>query len=76
MKTIPEILKAAGGARSIHEASVAEAGADNAIKTDAVYKWSTIGIPDRHWPLIMRLSGASADEMLSANVAARTKGAA
>ena len=65
MRTISEIIKAAGGARAIHEAS------GGTFKTDAVYKWSEIGIPDRHWPLLIELAGATPDELFEANRAAR-----
>lgn len=64
--TIPEIIDRAGGAITIAKES------DSGISADAVYKWPKIGIPDRHWPLVMRLSGVSADEMLAANVEARS----
>lgn len=64
--TIPEIVKRAGGAVTIEAESLGE------LTAGAVYKWTKIGIPDRHWPLIMRLSRATADELLAANIAART----
>lgn len=68
---IKAIIADCGGVSAIHKASAAQVGEADAIKRDAVYKWPTIGIPDRHWPLVMGLSGATADEMLAANVAAR-----
>lgn len=68
--TIAVIIKRAGGAVAIASETKGE------LSADAVYKWPKIGIPDRHWPLVMRLSGASADEMLAANVAARSPEAA
>lgn len=64
--TVADIIKRAGGAPAIETAS------DGEVKAGAVYKWPKIGVPDRHWPLLMRLSGASADELLTANIAART----
>lgn len=69
VKTVRDIIKAAGGPAAIAEASEAT---DGRVSIEAVYKWPTIGIPDRHWPLIMPLAGATADEMLAANVAARS----
>jgi len=66
MRTISELIKAAGGPAKIAD-SVPEA-----ITVDAVYKWQRIGIPDRYWPVVMRLANASADEMLAANVTARS----
>jgi len=65
MRTISEIIKAAGGARTIHEAS------GGAFKTDAVYKWHEIGVPDRHWPLLMTLTDATPEELFEANIKAR-----
>lgn len=65
VKTVPDIIKDAGGPAAIAAAS------DGTLTIDAVYKWPGIGIPDRHWTLVMPLSGATADEMLAANVAAR-----
>lgn len=65
MRSISEIIKAAGGAGAISAAS------QGAVTTEAVYKWPKIGIPDRHWPLVMPLSGATAEELLQANIAAR-----
>lgn len=66
-RSIPEIIKAAGGAPRIAEAS------GGGIKVDAVYKWPKIGIPDRHWPTIMPLAAATAEEMHAANLVARTQ---
>ena len=65
MRTLPEIIKAAGGARQISAAS------NGALTPDAVYKWPVIGIPDRHWPMLMRLTKVSVDELFAANLAAR-----
>lgn len=65
-KTVRKIIEDAGGPAAIAAAS------DGTVKIDAIYKWPQIGIPDRHWPLVMPLAGASADEMLAANVAARS----
>jgi hypothetical protein len=68
-KTVRDIIKAAGGPVAIASASEAT---DSKISVEAVYKWPAIGIPDRHWPLIMPLANATADEMLAANIAARS----
>ncbi len=65
-RTIVEIIKSAGGAAAIAAAS------DGAFKVDAVYKWPDIGIPDRHWPLIISLAGSNPQELYAANVAARS----
>lgn len=63
--TIPDLIKRAGGATAIQRGSRGE------VSAAAVYKWPKIGIPDRHWPLIISLTGATADELLSANQIAR-----
>lgn len=65
LRSIPDIIKAAGGPAAI------SAAANGEITTDAVYKWPKIGIPDRHWPIVMPLANATAAEMLAANVAVR-----
>lgn len=66
MRTVAQIIKDAGGAGAIAEAS------NGTVKKDAVYKWPVIGIQDRHWPLLMSLTQVTADELLAANLAART----
>lgn len=65
MRTIQQIIKDSGGARFVAESS------NGSFKTDAVWKWQQNGIPDPHWPLIIRLSGATPDELYAANCAAR-----
>ena len=65
MRTINEIIVAAGGARAIESAS------GGSVKRDAVYKWPGIGIPDRHWELIIPLAETSPAELYAANLAAR-----
>jgi hypothetical protein len=73
MRTIEEIIKAAGGARLISEASgpVNDAG-KRPLTYDAVYKWVGNGIPDRHWPLVISLTETSPDELFAANMKARS----
>lgn len=66
MRTIAEIIKDAGGARKIQEAS------GGTFTSDAVYKWHEIGIPDRHWPLLVDLAQATPDELFEANIKARS----
>lgn len=70
MRTIADIIKDAGGAVSIAEASRGR------ITAQAIYKWPKIGIPDRHWPIVLPLAKATAEEMLAANLLARERGAA
>lgn len=64
--TVKEILDAAGGPGKIAEASA------GAVSVEAVYKWPKIGIPDRHWSILMGLCDVTADELYAANVAARS----
>jgi hypothetical protein len=66
MRSLVEIIEAAGGAKSI------EAATSGTIKRDAVYKWPQIGIPDRHWEVIIPLAGSSAEELYQANRIARS----
>ena len=70
--TVEEIIKAAGngtsmssGAQAICETS------DIDISPAAIYKWPKIGIPDRYWPVIIKLTGATPDDLYQANVEAR-----
>jgi hypothetical protein len=63
--TIEEIIKAAGGAKAIADASA------GTIKRDAVYKWAAIGIPDRHWPILILLAGVTPQQLFDANLLAR-----
>jgi hypothetical protein len=72
MRTIEEIITAAGGARAISEASgPADDAGKRPLTYDAVYKWSKIGVPDRHWPLLISMAKASPDELFEANKLAR-----
>lgn len=70
MRTIPQIIEASGGAKAI------QAESNGAFSVDAVYKWPTIGIPDRHWPLLIKLAGATPEELFKANAVARQETAA
>lgn len=70
MRTIDQIIADAGGAKAI------QAACNDAFKADAVYKWPTIGVPDRHWPILITLAGATPDELFEANRLARQGAAA
>jgi hypothetical protein len=65
---IAEIIKDAGGAtalgRAFHAAGVK-------LGRDAIYKWVSTGIPDRHWPTLIALSGHPAEVIYRANCHAR-----
>lgn len=63
--TIAQIIEMAGGAVAVAAAS------DGAFKKDAVYKWPTIGVPDRHWHILTERAGVTPDQIYAANLAAR-----
>jgi hypothetical protein len=65
-RSIPQIIADAGGPHAI------SAALNGAVTPDAVTKWPRIGIPDRHWIFIIPLAKSSADEMMAANLAARS----
>lgn len=74
MRTIEEIIKAAGGADAIAERLPKRRNTDGSKRDPrwAVYKWKTNGVPARHWPVLIELAGATPDELLSANTAAQS----
>lgn len=63
---IEQIITSSGGPERI----ATEAGL-RGIKLSSwgVYKWRSNGIPEKHWPLIKDLSGASVEEIFNANAA-------
>lgn len=65
MRTVSEIIDAAGGPKAISEASGGK------VKPDAVYKWPSIGIQDRHWPILIERANATPEELFAANLSAR-----
>ncbi len=66
--SLAQIIKDAGGAGAIERASQA---IGVKLKRDAVYKWPLTGIPDRHWPIVIGLSGHQSEEIYLANCNAR-----
>lgn len=66
METVGDIIKAAGGAAKIGRAT----GLDRTTPL----KWKESGIPERHWPEVTKLSGASAEQIYAANRRARGEG--
>jgi hypothetical protein len=66
--TVTQIIRDAGGAAAIVRAVH---GAGASITRDAVYKWRLTGIPDRHWQVIIALTGIGPAELYEANCAAR-----
>ncbi|NSX92676.1 carph-isopro domain-containing protein [Agrobacterium tumefaciens] len=66
--TVSEIISKAGGPRAIADASLST---HEPFSKDAVYKWVKGGIPDRHWPIIISLTGLNVSEIYEANLAVR-----
>lgn len=62
--SIKAIIEQAGGPSAV-------AAAIDQISEAAVYKWPKIGIPDRHWPKLIELSGVTVEQLYAANRAAR-----
>lgn len=64
--SISDIIKRAGGPEAI------AARANGKLSRWAVYKWPSNGIPASHWPILIELAKVTANELLAANVAARS----
>jgi len=69
--TVEDIIHRAGGVNVV-------AAATDGLGRDAVYKWKTIGIPDRHWPILIELCAIEGFELTpqllyEANLAARAE---
>lgn len=72
--TVEDIIQRAGGVNVV-------AAATDRLGRDAVYKWKSIGIPDRHWPILIELCAIdgfdlTAQHLYEANLAARAERAA
>lgn len=63
MRTIRQIIYDAG----IHRIVTASAGSETPITAKGVYNWFKLGIPQRHWPVIMKLARSSEAEIFKAN---------
>ena len=70
MESIPQIIEAAGGIEKI------AAAVDMTLS--AIRKWPQIGIPDRHWSVLIEMGGGEFDEreLYRANQAAPQRAAA
>lgn len=62
MRTVDQIIEDAGGVTFV-SAHLPQRS------RWAVYKWKAKGIPSRHWPVLIKLADATADELLAANMA-------
>ena len=59
-----EIIKRAGGPEAVADAT---RSTSHVVKVDAVWKWYRNGIPSEHWPLLIKMSGVSLQEIYDAN---------
>lgn len=73
MKTIHEIIAACGGSERI-----AKEAKKRKVKLSewGVKKWPSIGIPEKHWDMIIDLCGSSIEELYRVNRATRQAEAA
>ena len=67
-RTIKQIIQAAGGPKKIAAATQKTA---RPISSKSVYDWPTIGIPERHWPVLIKLAKSSPEELMRVNAKAR-----
>ena len=65
-RTVRQLIEAAGGVERI------SAALGQKPSPYAILKWRYNGVPDRYWPTILTMANATADEMLAANISART----
>ena len=70
MKHVRDIITAAGGPREI--AKVAKKSRYKLV-AKSVYDWPTIGIPEKHWATIMKLTDVTVAELHAANEAVRNR---
>ena len=68
MRDLKKIIRDAGGPKAISGASQET---DWPIASKSVYDWPQIGVPDRHWPILIELARATLSELFEANRKAR-----
>lgn len=75
MDTIKDIIEEAGGVKTIAShfpKKINKTTGEPVGRAAAVYKWEKLGIPERHWPLLMKLSDRiTLDRLFMANRIAR-----
>ena len=75
MRNVTDIITAAGGPEVIARhlpKKVNKRTGEKVDRTSAVYKWKKLGIPERHWPLLLKLSDElTIDDLFAANRKAR-----
>lgn len=52
---------------NVHKISEASGEAGRPITVKGIYKWHSIGIPQKHWPVVMRLADVTETELYEAN---------
>lgn len=64
MNTVSDIIRRGGGPDQIAQKAI-----ENGVKltADAVKKWRKNGIPEKHWPILMDLSGIDVKRLFAAN---------
>lgn len=70
MRTITQIIEAAGGAPFLSKSfgtTIKNGEEIPVVNISTVYKWQTIGIVDRHWEHIIPLASTSPQELYEAN---------
>lgn len=70
MRNVRKLIEDAGGPKKIADASL---NTKKSITAKSVYDWPQIGIPDRHWPILIKLAGATVEELYEANRVARAR---
>jgi len=68
---ISALIERCGGPDAIVQAS-ADAG-NKVTDRSTVYKWSRIGVPEKHWGLLIELSGATPNQLHAMNERVRRK---
>ena len=71
--TVRDIVNLGGGPKGLY-ASLKEAADGEIISEKTVYAWRQKGIPERHWKVIQRILGVTAEQLHRANEALRADG--
>ena len=69
--TVRDIIQDCGGPSRIASESRAH---EHSISEKGVYSWHRIGIPQKHWPVVMALSGRDERQIFAANQALTASG--
>lgn len=69
--SVKDIIQECGGPPKIASESRAH---EHSISEKGVYSWHRIGIPQKHWPVVMALSGRDERQIFAANQALTATG--